>query len=404
MLVPGGCWPTDDQTLLLRAALLDAETGRRAWDEWRAGHSLETADPASHRLFPLAYTNLRATGLDESDLAKLKGAYRAAWVRNQILFRQAAQALGVLHDMGIPTLVLKGIALTVAHFRDEGVRPMEDIDVLVPRHDFERAIAVLTRTGWVRGRDGMPAGGLGAVHAEHLRHREGGHSLDLHRYALAQAASDDAFWSDAVEVELLHVPTRVLCPADQLLHVAVHGARWNPVPPVRWLADAVAIERSTRAGLDWDRLVEEASRRGVTTSLAAALECLVAAVGFPLPDGVLQRLHAAPKGLLERWASSAALKPMGGGNWLPVILDDYLRRSRVDRSVRPTGFLQEHFGVRTRGQLAVRLARKSAQVALTQSAMRLAPNRVLACSKCGRLVVSLHAGGSVLCDSCRGYQ
>ena len=136
--------------------------------------------------------------------------------------------------------------------------------MLVPRRDFERAITVLRRAGWTAGRDSMPAGGLRAVHAQHLQHREGGHSLDLHRYALAQAASDDAFWSAAVEIELLNVPTRILCPADQLLHVAVHGARWNPVPPVRWLADAVAIERSAGAELDWDRLVAEATRRGVT--------------------------------------------------------------------------------------------------------------------------------------------
>ena len=400
MLVPGGCWPTADQILLLRAALLDADTARPAWDRWRARNSPEAADSASLRLFPLAYRNLHAAGSDDPDLAKLKGAYRAAWVHNQLLFKLAAEALGALREAGIPTLVLKGIALTVAHYRDDGVRPMEDIDVLVPRHDFERAITVLRGVGWTAGRDSIPAGGLRAVHAQHLQHRVGGHSLDLHRYALAQAASDDAFWSAAVEIELWNVPTRALCPADQLLHVAVHGARWNPVPPVRWLADAVAIERSAGAGLDWDRVVGEASRRGVTTTVAAALECLVGTVGFALPDGVLERLRRAPKGVLERWAQRAALQPMGGGNWLPVILDDYVRRSRVDRSLSPTEFLQEHFGVRTRGQLAARLARKTAQVALAQSAMRIAPNRVVACDKCGRVVVSLRSGRSVLCEAC----
>ena len=405
MLVRGGCWPTEDQILLLRAALLDADTARTAWERWRAENALETADSASLRLFPLVYSNLRSAGLDEFDLAKLKGAYRGAWVHNQLLFKRAAEALSALGDGGVPTLVLKGIALSVAHYRDDGVRPMEDIDVLVPRRDFERAITVLRGAGWAAGRDYIPTGGLRAVHAEHLQHREGGVSLDLHRYALAQAASDDEFWSAAVEIELLNAPTRVLCPADQLLHVAVHGARWNPVPPVRWLADAVVIERSAGTDLDWDRLVAEATRRGVTATLAAALECLVGAVEFPLPDGVLQRLAAAPKGLLERWASRAALQPMGGGNWLPVILDDYVRRSRIDRSVRPTEFLQEHFGVRTRGQLAVRLARKTAQVALAQSAKRIAPNRVVACTECGRLVVSLHSGRPVLCESCAtGYQ
>ncbi len=297
--------------------------------------------------------------------------------------------------------MLKGIALSVAHYRDEGVRPMEDIDVLVPRGEFERAITVLRRAGWTTGRDSMPAGGLRAVHAQHLWHGDGGHSLDLHRYALAQAASDDAFWSAAVEIELSNVPTRTLCPADQLLHVAVHGARWNPVPPVRWLADAVAVERSAGAELDWDRLVGEASRRSVTTTLAAALECLVGAVAFPLPDCVLHRLRSAPTGRLERWAQRAALQPMGGGNWLPVILDDVRSTvaCRSTRSARPS-FFRSTSACDTRGQLAARLARKTAQVALAQSAKRIAPNRVVACAECGRLVVNLHSGRSVLCASC----
>ncbi len=252
------------------------------------------------------------------DLAKLKGAYRGAWVHNQLLFKRAAEALGALGDAGVPTLVLKGIALSIAHYRDDGVRPMEDIDVLVPRRDFERAITVLRGAGWAAGREYIPTGGLRAVHAEHLQHREGGVCLDLHRYALAQAASDDEFWSAAVEIELLNAPTRILCPADQLLHVAVHGARWNRVPPVRWLADAVVIERSAGADLDWDRLVAEATRRGVTATLAAALECLVGAVEFPLPDGVLERLArrtegpAGAMGLQSRAAADGRRKLAAG--------------------------------------------------------------------------------------------
>jgi hypothetical protein len=402
----GGCWPTDDQVLLLRAALLDTADARPAWERWRIRNTLDTADSASARLLPLIYRNLRSAGLDEADLAKLKGAYRAAWVRNQLLFKRAAEALGALRDAGVQTMLLKGIALSVAHYRDDGVRPMEDIDVLVPWHDFERAFEVLTRAGWTSDRESRSAGGLTAGHAQELQHRDG-HALDLHRYALVQAAVDEPFWSASVEIELLGVPTRALCAADQLLHVAVHGAHWGAVPPVRWLADAVAVERSAGAGLDWDRLVAEASRRRVTVALAAALERLGGTVGFPLPGWVLERLRDAPKGRLERWAHRAALQPPGGGNWLPVHLDHYVRRSRVERSLRLTEFLQEHYGVRTRRQLAGRLARKTADAALTQGAMRIAPERVVACAACGRTVVRLRPAREVLCEPCtsaRGHQ
>src|SRR5215211_2539715 len=99
----GGAWPTHDQILLLRAAVLDVGDARASWEQWRAENALESADSASLRLLPLVYRNLVATGLDEADVGKLRGAYRAAWARNQLLFKRAAEVLGVLRDAGVQT-------------------------------------------------------------------------------------------------------------------------------------------------------------------------------------------------------------------------------------------------------------------------------------------------------------
>ena len=83
------------------------------------------------------------------------------------------------------------------------------------------------------------------------------------------------------------MPTRALGSADQLLHVLAHGARWGEVPPIRWVADAVAVERSAEGGLDWERFVAEASRRHLTVAAAEALERLAADLDFPVPGWAL---------------------------------------------------------------------------------------------------------------------
>src|SRR5689334_428059 len=93
---PGGCWPTVDQVLLPRAGLFDLHAARVACERWRERNTLETADRASLRLLPLVYRNLRSAQLDAMDLDRLKGAYRAAWFRNQLLFKHAAEALRAL--------------------------------------------------------------------------------------------------------------------------------------------------------------------------------------------------------------------------------------------------------------------------------------------------------------------
>jgi hypothetical protein len=391
----GGCWPTDDQTQLLRAAVLTGEEARAAWTRWRARNTPDTTDRGSTRLLPLVYRNIGREGLDDADLARLKGAYQAAWYQNQLLFRSTAQALRALHEAGIPTMLLKGVGLAVAHYRDAGVRPMLDADVLVPWHDAGRALAVLREAGWASEAGTAAVPGLATSHAEHL-HDPSGKTLDLHRSALTQAGEDDAFWAAAVDVELLGVPTRTLCPSDHLLHAAAHGASWNAVPPVRWMADASTVARSAGGALDWERLVAEATRRRVTVVLTAALEHLADAVGLETPPHVLDRLRSAPKGRLERAAFRAATQPPGVGKLAPVMLDHYFRNSRLDPSLRFGDVLRDAVGARTGRELVRRVAHKAGEAAVARAAPRL----VRTCTGCGRRVVRLRSTRPRLCDPC----
>ncbi|MGH3055655.1 MAG: hypothetical protein ACRDL7_11825, partial [Gaiellaceae bacterium] len=83
------------------------------------------------------------------------------------------------------------------------------------------------------------------------------------------------------------------------------------------------------------------------------------------------------------------------------MVDRYHRLSRLDSSMRLRDFLMELFAARTRRQLAARLAGKTAQIVMTQTAVRVAPGLVRPCVDCGRIRVRLRAGGLSLCARCR---
>ena len=53
-----GCWPTHDQELLLRAALLQGEPALEFWNEWRRKVDLDVIDYGSHRMIPQLYRNI----------------------------------------------------------------------------------------------------------------------------------------------------------------------------------------------------------------------------------------------------------------------------------------------------------------------------------------------------------
>jgi len=52
------------------------------------------------------------------------------------------------HRAGIQTILLKGAALILLHYKDPGLRPMVDFDILVPAGKAAAAIKVLTELGW----------------------------------------------------------------------------------------------------------------------------------------------------------------------------------------------------------------------------------------------------------------
>jgi hypothetical protein len=382
--------------MLLRAALLGPDEAAAAWAGWREHETLEATDGGSGRLFPLVYRNLSSAAVAAEDWSKLRSAYRAAWFRNQVLCRDAGEVLALLHGAGIETMALKGIALAVGAYGDVGVRPMDDVDVLVRPADADRALAALAEAGWIA--EQTTGVGFKTLHARHL-HDAAGRALDLHRYALEQVSSDEPFWDASVELEVGGVKTRTLSPPDQLLHVVAHGGRWNVVPPLRWIADAELIRRTADGDLDWDRFVAEARRRRLAARLVPALDRLVAAIGFTVPDEVAAELRRARTTPLERWAQRAATKPVGGGNWLPLVLDDYARRSRLDPSLRLGDYAREFFAAGNRRQLAGRVARKAAAVVAGQASVRLAPGRVRRCAGCGCVVVALRRR-STLCARC----
>ena len=126
-----GGWPTKQQELLLRAALLENKDAIKAWHEWQSISDIDNLDSGSFRLLPLVYRNLSKFGLNGAVKNKLKGMYRLTWYSNHMLFSKIAVLLASFRDAGLPTIILKGAALTISCYKDYGARPMADFDFLV---------------------------------------------------------------------------------------------------------------------------------------------------------------------------------------------------------------------------------------------------------------------------------
>lgn len=299
---PCGCWPTDEQRLLIAACLLtDDGEARRAWEAWRRSGSLFGSDPASNHLLPLMLPRLESWGGFKADCRQIVGLVRYYWLFQQVLKRGLESALGTCADAGIDTLLLKGAALAAGTYRD-GQRPMNDLDVLVRRDQADAAIAALVAAGWTpRFLD--PGRFAPVVHACCFGHSSG-IELDLHVSPFHERPLPPGeFLAIAAAGERVQIGSRsavVPCPADQFLFTCAHGMRHADVAPFRWLVDAWLLLRRHADRFDWDRLRERATFHRLAIPVAATLRFLADDLKMPVPPDVHRWADAPPAGVLDR--------------------------------------------------------------------------------------------------------
>jgi Uncharacterised nucleotidyltransferase len=286
-------WPTRQQELLLEAALGTDDRTITAWEEWKAGARIDAIDRGSKQLLHLAYRNLSARGVRDPFLVSIKPQYRVTWAINQQLFHVLKDTVRHLRDSGIETLVFKGAALIQLYYKDHGVRPMGDVDILVPEDQFHAAADVLLAHRWTTFYHDPQHFDVRFEHAIGFVNRLV-ESIDLHCHVLmasCEHGADRAFWDRSRPLEIDDVKTRTLSATDHLLHACAHGLLWTPHPSHRWIADAITIMRGSAADIDWKELVATTRERGVTKQVSVALEYLRSTFDAPIPPETLSDLQ-----------------------------------------------------------------------------------------------------------------
>jgi len=291
--LPAGVRPTPAQTLLLQAALLPDARAIEAWDRWRAGRDLRTADLEGDAagLLPLVAPRLRRLGAHEPAMAILNGLSRYWWCANQDAFHHTAALLKSLQADGIDTLVLGGVAASLLHYRDASVPPIDRIRVLIPIGRVPAALDALRVRGW-RDTGTWTSAALRYRIATRLSDGQA-HELDLHWRALREGAGaepDRGFWRRSVPLVVHAVETRGPAPGDALLDAVMRARRSG----VAWVADAMAILAAAERHIDWEALIEEAAARRIGLHVGGALGYLTDTFGAPVPAEVRPRLVSTP--------------------------------------------------------------------------------------------------------------
>ena len=265
-------------------------------------------------------------------MPKLKGIYRMVWYKNQTALRCLASLLRIFHNAGIRTMIVKGTALSVVHYENSGLRPLDGVDILVPFAQIADAITVLRQEGWSLEPSlaNRPIGILletqtALVFTDRTRQELKLQWRVLHEMRGPKA--DEPFWQAALATVVDKEPTSTLSPTDQLLQVCIDGTPVRSLSSICWVADAIMVLRRSSPAIDWQRLLMQTQERLLVLPFGAAMTYLHDVFGAPIPSAALQTLHDRSAARMERWEArylESRYRHMPFGD-LPFFWFDYLR-------------------------------------------------------------------------------
>ena len=270
-----------------------------------------------------------------SPWAPLVGYAREAARRYLLARVEQGRIEGVLAPLGIEWVWLKGYALAHSVYPSPALRPMKDLDLLVPAERCEEAERAVLALGYAPATDAppmFPGAGREAHHLPTLRTPSGllvEMHTGLHPSGLLRVSEHlQWFRAQVTETDAGGARVRHFRPEAQLLHLAAHAILQHGEAErylQRFYDCHLVVARTPR--LDWDVVLGQAAALDWTYALHRALARAREHFATPVPEHVLRALREPRTGATRAASLAVALARPGA--------DEPLERARVIGSAQP---------------------------------------------------------------------
>lgn len=301
-------WPATELRLLLKACIYPVEEARKAWRDWLATRSIDTATWAEVRLLAALAGRIGLIDPQSPARALLEGVRRFVWTRNQIRLDNSLTVIDLLNKAEIPVMVLKGMARIAANPMLASSRYVRDIDIMVQAARLDEASEILIFNDWRPLYGKLPGKSRAEPFARLLPEvpdenaaLQGEYHVDLHRSALhfgRAGTFDDILWTRCKDRMLRRRPVKVPSETDQFLHALAHGVVSDIERPVDWVIDA--LEAAGGKDFSWRICISELQRRHMGTAVAGSIEFLESELGFNVPADVHRIINHDKRNYLFR--------------------------------------------------------------------------------------------------------
>jgi hypothetical protein len=274
-----------------------------AWRNYSETEWLDLVNQAQFEgLAPLLYWVLSKSGhfstIPEPVRQALRASYAGTWMQNQKFLKELETLAQRFHAAGIPLVLLKGACFALTIYPEISVRPMGDLDILVPASRLSEAVKIASSLGY---RDDLPEAstGLNDLLNHHVcLQKPGLHStsLEIHDSLVADKSfiygvPVDWFWEQIEPLQVTRPGLKfdnlfILTPTAQVLYASAHAIlqHGGRNTPLRWIYDLDRLVCFYADRLDWDLLFSQAQTFEWGSALYVALAKANEYFHTPVPE------------------------------------------------------------------------------------------------------------------------
>jgi hypothetical protein len=257
---------------------------------------------------PLLFWALSSSGkissCPQSIGSSLRAMYFSVKMNNGEIIKELETLTRLFDRARIPVVALKGVCFALTIYADIGLRPMVDLDLLVPASNLSEAVQIAKSSGYM---EAIPEASPGLRdllnHEVCLRKTEAPFTtLELHHSLVADksftyAVPVDWFWGQTIPMVSMSSETMItnlhmLTPTAQVLFASAHAMlqHGGRNTSLRWYHDLDRLIRVYGERIDWNLLLSQARAFEWSSAASAALAQTIAFFDTPVPQNVLDDL------------------------------------------------------------------------------------------------------------------
>ncbi|MDX1764529.1 MAG: nucleotidyltransferase family protein [bacterium] len=272
-------------------------------------------------------------------MSVLRAQYHLVSASNLHLLHEYDRIAEKLWAAGIRCIGFKGAALARLLYPTPGLRPMFDIDLLVPEEDLEGVAEVVAALGY-----GLPEGQTCRrsrpydYHLHYLRKGPAPVYLEIHwRLGEQNRYNMDlqGVWERAAASPW--GPSLIMSDDDTFLYLCQHFFKHFLFKRLSWLCDI--YEWIARKPIDWKRVIERARSQGMATYLAYTLTIVgnFYSMELPVEPKRVLKIGRLRKRILDRYLDTYDMfSPMEKNSWPEKRLFAFCAIDRLDNRLRFT--------------------------------------------------------------------